>query len=109
MLRGDKTYTLLPTDSDRIVVVWRVNKGIVTSFAVQYDTRMDKVWVEVSRVDTCHGSAHRHLFNPSGKETRIAFHCNNYSQGFTEAKKFITENFECLRDNYLTQAAKRRL
>jgi hypothetical protein len=84
------------------------NKHAVIDFTVQYDTLVEDRWVKVTRVDTSHGSAHQHKFNPSGKEIITEFFCNDYNQGFTEAKRYITENFEQMRQNYLTQLSKRR-
>jgi hypothetical protein len=109
MGRSDKTYTLLPTEEDRIIVTWRITRGIITAFTVQYDSYINAAWVEISRIDTCHGQTHRHLFSPSGKDHNTPFFCNNLNEGFTEAKRFITENFAHLKDNYLTQLSKERL
>jgi hypothetical protein len=87
-----------------------LHKGVMQDFTVQYDTLVDDGWVEVTRIDTCHDDgAHQHKFNPSGKEVISEFFCNNYNEGFTMAKRFITENIQHLRDNYLTQRAKGRL
>jgi len=109
MPRGGKTIIFYPTAEDRIISVMHIYKGVMREFTVQYDIYLGNKWVEVTRIDTCHGSAHRHKFNPSGKEIMEEFFCNNYNEGFTEAKKFITESQEKLRHNYLTQATKRRL
>ncbi|MFI5271246.1 MAG: hypothetical protein ACHQT9_04340 [Candidatus Saccharimonadales bacterium] len=109
MPRGGKTFLIYPTLEDRIVSVMHLNRGVMKDFTVQYDTILDGKWVEVTRIDTCHGSAHQHKFNPNNKEIIVEFFCNNYNEGFTQAKKFITENFEHMRHNYLTQATKRRL
>jgi hypothetical protein len=91
-------------------VARRTSKGRVISFAVQYDALINGKWVEITRVDTQHGSAHRHMFSPNGKETKTPFYCNSYNEGLTEAVRFVTENFQRLRDNYkLTARSKRRL
>jgi hypothetical protein len=66
------------------------DKHTVTDFTVQYDLLIKDEWRQVIRIDTSHGSAHQHKFNPRGKEITTEFLCNDYNQGFTEAKGYTT-------------------
>lgn len=109
MPRGGKSYTVFLAPNDRLVVVMHLDKKIMVNFTVQYDILLNSKWLEVTRIDTCHGYAHRHKFSPKNKEIITAFPCKNYNEGFTEARRYITENYLRLHDNYLTQLERERL
>lgn len=109
MPRGGTKYVYEPDPENRITCVMRLYRGVVQDFTVQYDTFFEGRWVEVTRVDTSHGYAHQHTFNPNKGEVISDYVCDDYNEGLTKAYQHAKENHLKMRENYLTQARKRRL
>ncbi len=109
MPRGGKSYIDNLTHQDRVICVMVKDRRVFHGFTVQYEAKLDKIWVAITRIDTSHGFAHRHKFSPINKDVITPFVCNNYREGFTLARHYIKNNYQKLRENYLTQANKRRL
>lgn len=59
------------SESDRIFVRPTTYRGKVVDFAIMQQVLIDDEWVEVARIDTNHGTVHRHLFRSDGSQERI--------------------------------------
>lgn len=67
----EKALFFVPlTGNDRIRVRITTNRGRVTHFTVQYETRLEGTWRPVVRCDTAHGQAHIDYLDRHG--TKIA-------------------------------------
>lgn len=102
MPRGEQQYKKL-LGTERVVSSFTISGGKVVYFAVQLDYLVNGAWVKVSRIDSCHGTTHRHTFHPKGKEVIYPFYARDLNDGLTLAQKFLTEKAYLLRENYITQ------
>ncbi len=50
--------------------IHEIEKGILISFAVQLETKIDEEWKTVIRYDTAHGSAHIDKFDKKGNKEK---------------------------------------
>lgn len=89
--------TTEPDTTNRIImrrVRWH---GQLVSYAVIH-VRLDKdnKWEEISRIDCCHGTVHRHTERNSGKKPDII--CHIASQA--DVQQSINNSFDEIYDNY---------
>lgn len=61
--------------SDRVVQVVMMHQDRVVHFAVMQQHLHDGAWVEVARMDTCHGESHVHRFQCDGSEEKRQVFC----------------------------------
>lgn len=85
-------------DSTNRITMRRVRwHGQLVSYAVIH-VRLDKAnqWEEISRIDCCHGTVHRHSGRNDGKKPEIIRHITSQ----TDVQQSINSSFDEIYDNY---------
>ena len=94
-------FPLLLTPEDKVRVAFKQNRGKIEFFIVQYYALVNGRWRTIIRIDTCHGqSPHKHTYHPNRRpyKVHLSGHLNTV---FTEADKFVKQNFKKIKENYL--------
>ena len=92
--------TLSPRESDRLRVWAWIEKGIVTSFVVQYEAMIEGRWHPVVRYDTAHGFAHRDLMRPRGAPEKQPIAVADLNSAFTFAIRDVRVLWKQYRAGY---------
>lgn len=85
-------------DSTNRIIMRRVRwHGQLVSYAVIH-VRLDNddQWVEISCIDCCHGTVHRHSGRNNGKKPEIIRHISSQ----TDVQQSINSSFDEIYDNY---------
>lgn len=107
--REKEFFKQLLGGEDRIANRIVLDGPSVLEFSVQLEFFYNEGWVAISRIDSCDGGTHRHTFHAGDDgDVRVTFFSNNLNEGLTYAQEYFTENYKSLRENYLTQAHKRK-
>lgn len=61
-----ETFPISITETDQLMVRLHLYRHRTVDFAIMQLVRQDDTWVEVSRIDCCHGTIHRHQFDRTG-------------------------------------------
>lgn len=96
-----KTYIFMISDIDRKRHEHITEKGKVVGFVVQYETRLDNLWIPIDRYDTAHGYAHKDLMNPDGGKDKVFLGIADLNSALTIADQDINENWERYKTQYL--------
>jgi hypothetical protein len=100
-------YTNALTDVDHIAVRYvSVGRSIV-QYSVQYNSLIEGSWRKITRIDSKHGSPHRHIFRMTGTQYRESFPYSDLNESFTQALELIKRNFASMKANYLLTADRR--
>ncbi len=97
-----KSHTTLLTEVDRLYVRQITEGKYVREFSVHYEAFIDHRWQKVTRFDNSHDSLpHRHIFHPNGLSRKYLMNTPDINLAFTDAQKFIKQNFLNLRQAYI--------
>lgn len=96
-------YSYLLTKEDKIRIAFRKKRGKIEYFIVQYSALINGRWRSIMRFDTCHGYAHKHTFHLKGKEyiMNLTGREDNLNEVFTKSSKYVKNNFEKIKSNFL--------
>ncbi len=78
-------------------------KGVVTSFRVQYETRVAGKWLPVVRYDTRHRFAHRDLLDKRGRARKTPLFTQDYNEALTFAEHDIKSNWKSYKREFLQE------
>lgn len=96
-----KAFIFMLSDKDRKRHEHLIDKGLVSGFAVQYETLIKGEWTPVVRYDTAHGCAHKDLINPDGSKEKTLLGNTDLNETLTFADKDINENWERYKSRYV--------
>lgn len=100
MSEKEVDYIQLLTAEDKIRVRFTKKRGKITRFVVQYYSLINSRWRTITRVDTCHGYPHKHVYHLKGKEYIIKLTGDNNTV-FTKALNDVKENYKRIKENFL--------
>jgi len=89
------------TARDRVIVSFDTDRGLITSFSIQYELLHNGRWRKVVRYDTHYG-CHKHTFRRDGGDYRKDTLFNSFNEAFTILLDEVKYNFEAMRENYLS-------
>lgn len=78
-------------------------KGEIISFVVQLEIFVKNRWFPITRYDTVHGYAHKHLFRYSGEQEQTQLFTHNYAEALEFADADIKTNWEFYRERFLKE------
>jgi len=61
-------YVIPLTDDERLEVITYVQQGLIVDFAIMQIVDMHGVDAHVARIDCCHGTVHRHVYDSEGND-----------------------------------------
>ncbi len=98
-------YEIHPSEKDRICVSFKVDRGRVISFTVQYQTQVEREWRSILRFDTAHGHAHKDIYGYSKKRKlrSVTIPGSDYGLILTESLKQITNKWSKMKENFMHQ------
>jgi hypothetical protein len=76
-------------------------RGRITFFRLQYETRVDERWYPVVRYDTAHGFAHRDLISLDGTVVKTPLFNQNFNDALTFAESDLKTNWAHYRNRFL--------
>lgn len=93
-------YTRRLTPEDKVRIYFEKDRGRIMHFVIQYYALLDKQWITIIRIDTCHGYAHKHVYHKRGREycSRIF---GDLGDVFTEHVRTVINSFPQIKQNYL--------
>lgn len=92
-MKKEVTFTIMLTPTDRYRHRHTRIKGVVTSFVVQYETKLGEQWFPVVRYDTGHGFAHRDVVDRKGKIEKTRLFTEDYNEALTFAEHDLRSNW----------------
>lgn len=95
-----KNYTQPLTEEDKLNISFTENRGKISKFSVNYSSLINGRWRYILRVDNCHEVVHKHTYHLHRKQYRVVLG-NNVNMLFTWSKKYIIENYQNIKANYL--------
>ena len=96
-------FIVMLTPSDRYRHHHVRVKGIVTSFRVQYETKVAGKWFPVVRYDTRHDFAHRDLLDKRGRVRKTPLFTQEYNEALTFAEHDIKANGRSYKRQFLQE------
>jgi hypothetical protein len=97
----EKKFILMLTPTDRYRHSHVRFRGEVLSFVVQYETRLEGIWVPIVRYDTEHGFAHRDAFDRVGNKYKTPIFARDYNESLTFAEYDIKSNWRIYKKRFL--------
>ena len=94
-------FTIMLTRQDRYRHHHVRFRKDVLSFVVQYETKVNEVWLPVVRYDTRHGFAHRDLLDKKGKKQKTPILAKDCSEALTFAEYDIKSNWKMYKQNFM--------
>ena len=85
---------------DRIRVEAVKEKGVISSFVVQYEALINNRWREIVRYDTHHGFAHKDIIHPNGRKDKQPLFFQDYNTAFTFAVDDLKTSWRWYRHGY---------
>lgn len=102
-MKKEVEFKIMLTPSDRYRHHHIRVKGIVTSFIVQYETRVEGQWLPLVRYDTRHGFAHRDLFDSKGQAQKTPLFTQDYNEALTFAEHDIRSHWKSYKRRFLQE------
>src|SRR6266536_3756514 len=97
-----KVYVSFLPNGDRITTRMVRQGSRIITFAVVHESVIDGKWRKITSFDNSHDSQpHQHHYHVVNDEFTVVMPWLNPNQALTEARKFITLNYEKLLANYL--------
>ncbi|MBI1743388.1 hypothetical protein HYR54_10050 [Candidatus Acetothermia bacterium] len=96
-------FTVMLTPGDRYRHHHVRVKGIVTSFRIQYETKVAGKWRPAVRYDTRHGFAHRDLLDKRGRARKTPLFTQGYNETLTFAEHDIKANWRSYKRQFLRE------
>jgi len=94
-------YPLRLTETDRVRVVLKKDHGKIKHFVIQYYGLINRRFITIMRVDTCHRYAHKHTYYQDGRQQIVKL-SGDLSVVFNANLKRIKEDYQGIKENYLT-------
>lgn len=85
---------------DRIRISFTQHRGKILKFVVQYYSRIGSKWRTITRIDTCHGVPHQHMYYMNGREYWMKLGSADYNKSFTELSDYVVKNFKKIKANF---------
>ena len=76
-------------------------RGVILSFVVQYETKLEGKWHPVVRYDTEHGYAHRDLIDREGNKSKTPVFARDYNEALTFAEYDVKSNWKIYKQAFL--------
>lgn len=86
---------------DRARVFFKLERGKVIHFMVQYETFIEGKWFPIVRYDTAHRFVHVDFLSSTGQKKKIKILINDYGDALTFSIHDIDKNWEKYKQNYL--------
>jgi len=90
----ERTFQLHLKDGVQVRVRFRSEKGQVTDFTVQLETRLNGGWLAVVRYDNAHGRPHRDVMDRSGKQIEKTWLLGTANEILTFSINDVTNHWE---------------
>jgi hypothetical protein len=95
------TETLLG-EFDLLNIEFIKEKAKIIRFSVHFYSLIDNQWRDIMRIDNYHRSyPHIHKYYYKHKQFKEPLNINDPSKAFNFAKKYIKENAEAIKENFL--------
>jgi len=95
-------YITTLTHRDRVAVSFQTKRGHVSHFSLQYEILLEGRWRKVVRFDSSHGVPHKHTFRRNGEAYRHDIPFSDIKEALTTLLLHIKDNYESMRENYLS-------
>ncbi len=96
-------YIKFPTAKRKIVIKFCLSGGKITYFSIQYLYYFNERWERITRYDTRHGYAHKHMLHYKKRKNDrelVLGQSEKYNDIFTESLREIEENYKKIEHNY---------
>jgi len=106
---GKKEYPVFFTDNDRILCRFKVEKGKLVGFVVEYEAKIDGKWMTIRRYDTAHGFAHMDTYvysKSKGRKQKLERKIqlgnkDTYNNIADKAIKELKRNYRKIKQNFV--------
>ena len=89
------------SQSDRLRLRIRIEKGKVVDVVVQYESLIKESWKQIVRYDCAHGFFHRDIISPDGNKEKQAIAIQDMATALTYAEQDLKDRWEFYKAKYL--------
>jgi hypothetical protein len=94
-------YVIRIEHNDRYRHLHVQERGRITFFRLQYETRVGERWYPVVRYDTAHGFAHRDLMRLDGTIEKTPLFNQDFNDALTFAESDLKTNWKHYKNRFL--------